>query len=303
MKRREDMAMKVRTSLYLMKEAFVSLKRNALMSFASISTVAVSLLVLGAFGILGINMGYMVSALESKVEVTAYMKDDVSADALKQMEAKLHTVNGVSEVTFVPKSEALTRFRERLGDQASMLEALDDQNPLPNSFEIKVDNPESVKPTAEAIEKMAGVETVKYGSEIVDQLFQMTKILRILGLVLLGFLVFATLFIISNTIRLTVFARRKEIGIMKYVGATNAFIRLPFLMEGMILGSVGAGIAAVALYYAYAALLYEVHQVFAFLYLVPLYPFLYIIGGALAIIGMLIGAIGSAISLSRYMDV
>lgn len=295
--------MKVRTSLYLMKEAFVSLKRNALMSFASISTVAVSLLVLGAFGILGINMGYMVSALESKVEVTAYMKDDVSADALKQMEAKLHTVNGVSEVTFVPKSEALTRFRERLGDQASMLEALDDQNPLPNSFEIKVDNPESVKPTAEAIEKMAGVETVKYGSEIVDQLFQMTKILRILGLVLLGFLVFATLFIISNTIRLTVFARRKEIGIMKYVGATNAFIRLPFLMEGMILGSVGAGIAAVALYYAYAALLYEVHQVLAFLYLVPLYPFLYIIGGALAIIGMLIGAIGSAISLSRYMDV
>lgn len=295
--------MKVRTSLYLMKEAFVSLKRNALMSFASISTVAVSLLVLGAFGILGINMGYMVSALESKVEVTAYMKDGVSADALKQMEAKLHTVNGVSEVTFVPKSEALTRFRERLGDQASMLEALDDQNPLPNSFEIKVDNPESVKPTAEAIEKMAGVETVKYGSEIVDQLFQMTKILRILGLVLLGFLVFATLFIISNTIRLTVFARRKEIGIMKYVGATNAFIRLPFLMEGMILGSVGAGIAAVALYYAYAALLYEVHQVLAFLYLVPLYPFLYIIGGALAIIGMLIGAIGSAISLSRYMDV
>ncbi len=295
--------MKVRTSLYLMKEAFVSLKRNALMSFASISTVAVSLLVLGAFGILGVNMGYMVSALESKVEVTAYMKDDVNADALKQAEANIRAVSGVSEVTFVTKAEALSRFRERLGDQASMLEALDDQNPLPNSFEIKVDNPELVKPTAEAIENMAGVETVKYGSEIVDQLFQMTKILRILGVVLLGFLVFATLFIISNTIRLTVFARRKEIGIMKYVGATNAFIRLPFLLEGMILGSIGAGISAVALYYAYAALLYEVHQVLAFLYLVPLHPFLYIIGGALVIIGTLIGAIGSAISLSRYMDV
>lgn len=295
--------MKVRTSLYLMKEAFVSLKRNALMSFASISTVAVSLLVLGAFGILGVNMGYMVSALESKVEVTAYMKDDVSADALKQAEANIRSVNGVSEVTFVTKAEALTRFRERLGDQAEMLEALDDQNPLPNSFEIKVDSPEFVKPTAEAIEKMAGVETVKYGSEIVDQLFQITKILRILGLILLGFLVFATLFIISNTIRLTVFARRKEIGIMKYVGATNAFIRLPFLLEGMILGSIGATIAAVALYYAYAALLYEVHQVLAFLYLIPIHPFLYIIGGALIIIGTLIGAIGSAISLSRYMDV
>lgn len=295
--------MKVRTSLYLMKEAFVSLKRNALMSFASISTVAVSLLVLGAFGILGVNMGYMVSALESKVEVTAYMKDDVSADALKQAEANIRSVNGVSEVTFVTKAEALTRFRERLGDQAAMLEALDDQNPLPNSFEIKVDSPEFVKPTAEAIEKMAGVETVKYGSEIVDQLFQITKILRILGLILLGFLVFATLFIISNTIRLTVFARRKEIGIMKYVGATNAFIRLPFLLEGMILGSIGATIAAVALYYAYAALLYEVHQVLAFLYLIPIHPFLYIIGGALIIIGTLIGAIGSVISLSRYMDV
>ena len=167
----------------------------------------------------------------------------------------------------------------------------------------KVDKPEFVKPTAEAVEKMTGVETVKYGSEIVDQLFQMTRMLRILGLVLLGFLVFATLFIISNTIRLTVFARRKEIGIMKYVGATNAFIRLPFLLEGMILGLIGASISAAALYYAYAALLYEVHQVLAFLYLVPLNPFLFIIGGILIIIGTLIGAIGSAISLSRYMDV
>lgn len=295
--------MKIRTSLYLMKEAFVSLKRNALMSFASISTVAVSLLVLGAFGILGINLGYMVSALETQVEVTAYMKDEVQADALKQAEAKIRAIDGVSEVTFVTKAEALSKFRERLGDQAAMLEALDEQNPLPNAFEIKVDKPEFVKPTAEAVEKMTGVETVKYGSEIVDQLFQMTRMLRILGLVLLGFLVFATLFIISNTIRLTVFARRKEIGIMKYVGATNAFIRLPFLLEGMILGLIGASISAVALYYAYAALLYEVHQVLAFLYLVPLNPFLFIIGGILIIIGTLIGAIGSAISLSRYMDV
>ncbi len=295
--------MKIRTSLYLMKEAFVSLKRNALMSFASISTVAVSLLVLGAFGILGLNMGYMVSALETQVEVTAYMKDDVGGDALRQMEAKLKGIDGVTEVTFVTKAEALDRFRNRLGEQASMLEALDEQNPLPNAFEIKVDRPELVKPTAEKVEKMTGVETVKYGREVVDQLFQMTKMLRLLGLVLLGFLVFATLFIISNTIRLTVFARRKEIGIMKYVGATNAFIRTPFLLEGMILGLIGGSIAAAALYYAYAALLFEVHQVLSFLYLVPLYPFLFIIGGILIIIGTLIGAIGSAISLSRYMNV
>lgn len=295
--------MKIRTSLYLMKEAFVSLKRNALMSFASISTVAVSLLVLGAFGILGLNMGYMVSALETQVEVTAYMKDDVGGDALRQMEAKLKEIDGVTEVTFVTKAEALDRFRNRLGEQASMLEALDEQNPLPNSFELKVDRPELVKPTAEKVEKMTGVETVKYGREVVDQLFQMTKMLRLLGLVLLGFLVFATLFIISNTIRLTVFARRKEIGIMKYVGATNAFIRTPFLLEGMILGLIGGSIAAAALYYAYAALLFEVHQVLSFLYLVPLYPFLFIIGGILIIIGTFIGAIGSAISLSRYMNV
>lgn len=295
--------MKIRTSLYLMKEAFVSLKRNALMSFASISTVAVSLLVLGAFGILGLNMGYMVSALETQVEVTAYMKDDVNADALKQIENRLKNIDGVTDVAFVTKAEALERFRNRLGEQASMLEALDEQNPLPNSFEIKVDRPELVKPTAEAVEKMTGVETVKYGREVVDQLFQMTKMLRILGLVLLGFLVFATLFIISNTIRLTVFARRKEIGIMKYVGATNAFIRTPFLLEGMILGLIGGSIASVALYYAYAALLFEVHQVLSFLYLVPIYPFLFIIGGILIIIGTLIGAIGSAISLSRYMNV
>ncbi|MBO5244779.1 MAG: permease-like cell division protein FtsX [Selenomonadales bacterium] len=295
--------MKIRTIFYLMKEAFVSLKRNALMSFASISTVAISFLILGAFGILGVNMGYMVSALETQVEVTAYMQDEVQAEALTAAEAQIRAVNGVSEVTFVTKAEALERFRERLGEQASMLEALDDQNPLPNSFEIKVSDPEYVKTVAETIGQMQGVESVKYGREIVDKLFQMTKMLRIVGIVLLGFLVFATLFIISNTIRLTVFARRKEIGIMKYVGATNAFIRLPFLLEGMILGLIGSSLAAGALYYAYAALLYEAHQMLAFLYLVPHDPFIFIIGGILIVSGTLIGAIGSAISLSRYMDV
>ena len=148
-----------------------------------------------------------------------------------------------------------------------------------------------------------GVESTHYGQDIIEQLFKIANVIRWGGVVLIVFLAFATLFIISNTIRLTVFARRKEIGIMKYVGATNWFIRWPFLLEGLLLGFIGGLIADIALFQFYEFVTVSIHESLAFLPLVSFFPFMYQLAGGLLVISMIIGAIGSTISLKRYMKV
>ena len=244
------------------------------MSFASISTVAVSLLVLGMFLLIFLNTNNLAQYLESQVQVSVYMQDNASAEELKAVEAKLKKMPGVVKVTPVSKQQALARFKERLGDQEQLLNSLGKDNPFPNSFEVQVDNPERIKVITPSIGQLPKVETAKFGQEVVEHLFSLTKILRFGGIVLVIFLAMATLFIISNTIRLTVFARRKEVVIMKYVGATDWFIRWPFLLEGMTLGFFGAVIASVCINSLYAGLLERIHATLAFLPLLPTTPFL-----------------------------
>ncbi len=295
--------MKVRTLEYFIREAFSSLKHNGLMSIASVSTVALSLLILGMFLIMVLNLNHMASTLESQVQISVYLQDNLKDQEIREIGTRITKLPGVVQVTFVDKNQALTRFKQRLGEQQGLLAALGDTNPLPNAFEVKVDKPERVKPVAQAVGQLKGVENARFGQEIIEQLFTLTKMIRLIGLALIVFLALAALFIISNTIRITVFARRKEIGIMKYVGATDAFIRWPFLIEGMILGSVGALIAVFLLIEAYTVLTTQVYQKLLFLPLIPKYPFLTYVSILLVVAGTVIGALGSTISLRRFMKV
>ena len=295
--------MKIRTFEYFIKEAVGSLKRNRLMSLASVSTVALSLLILGMFLVMVINLNNMASNLESQVQISVYLNEGLSDMEIREVGTRITKLAGVNQVIFINKEEALNRFKQRLGEQQSILKALDGNNPLPNAFEVKMDKPEGVKPVAQAIAQFKGVENAKFGQEVVEQLFALTKMVRIFGVVLIGFLALAALFIISNTIRLTVFARRKEIGIMKYVGATDWFIRWPFLIEGMILGFGGALVAVVLLNQLYGALIQQVYESLAFLPLIPQYPFITTISIVLMLVGTLIGALGSNISLRKFMQV
>lgn len=295
--------MKIRTIEYFVKEAVSSLRRNALMSVASVSTVALSLLILGMFLILVLNLNHMASTLESQVQITVYLQDNMSDRDMREIGTRITKMPGVNQVLFVDKEEALTRFRERLGQQQGLLTALGDTNPLPNAFEVKVEKPEQVKPTAQAISQLKGVENAKFGQEVIEQLFQLTRMLRLFGLILIIFLALAALFIIANTIRITVFARRKEIGIMKYVGATDWFIRWPFMIEGMVLGFGGALAAVLILSQTYSTLTNKVYESLAFLPLIPQYPFLNHISVVLLVTGTGIGALGSTISLRRFMRV
>ena len=291
------------TKEYFVKETYKSIRRNGFMSFASISTVAVSLLVLGMFLMIFLNTNNLAQYLESQVQVSVYMQDSATDKELAAVKEKLTKMPGVVKVTQVSKQQALERFKKRLGDQEQLLNSLGKDNPFPNSFEVQVDSPERIKVLTPQLSQLPKVETAKFGQEVVEHLFQLTKILRFGGILLVVFLAMATLFIISNTIRLTVFARRKEVIIMKYVGATDWFIRWPFLLEGMTLGFFGAVVAFILINSIYSGLLERIHATLAFLPLLPTSPLLLYVDLFLLVAGTGIGALGSYISLRKFLRV
>lgn len=295
--------MKISTAEYFITESLNSIRRNGLMSLASLMTVALSLLILGVFIILVMNLNHMASVLESQVQVTVYLQDSLKEVEVREIGTRITKLPGVTRVNFIAKEEALNRFKQRLGEQQGLLAELGEANPLPNSFEVKLDRPDRVKPVALAIAQLKGVEAARYGQEVVEQLFSLTRMVRIFGMVLILFLGLAALFIIVNTIRLTVFARRREIGIMKYVGATDWFIRWPFIIEGVLLGFLGACIAILPLTQFYSMLTGQVYESLAFLPLLPKYPFMGYVNTFLLCAGIGIGALGSVISVKKFLKV
>ncbi len=303
MKKEEESCMKIRTFGYFFREALTSMRRNGLMTLASISTVTLSLFILGVFLCGVVNLNNMASTLESQVEISIYLKDNLTAQQISNVEKKLKALPDIKQIQFVNKETAMERFKERLGEQQTLVNALNGANPLPNSFEIVFATPEAVKQTAKVVHTYPEVESAHFGQDVIEQLFQIAQIIRIGGIVLILFLAGATLFIISNTIRLTVFARRKEIAIMKYVGATDGFIRWPFLMEGVLLGICGATIASLCVWQFYLFIIIKVQDSLAFLPIVPMLPFIYQLVGVLFAVGIFVGAVGSTISIRQYMKV
>lgn len=295
--------MKISTSEYFIKEVYLSFRRNGWMALASVGTVMLSLFILGFFALVVLNLNKMADTLESQVQISVYLKADVEKGGTDAIEKELKQLNGVQSIKFIPKEQAIEKFREQLGDQQFLLDALDGTNPLPDSFALTASSPELVRDLARQAESIEGVESVSYSQDIVDHLFGLTHLIRLTGAAVIVLLFGAAIFIISNTIRLTVFARRKEIAIMKYVGATDWFIRWPFLLEGIVLGFAGGGIASLLLYAVYINITNEIYQVMAFFPLIPVHPSMDYAAAALTVCGMLIGAAGSALSLKRYLKV
>lgn len=301
MKLREDMVMKLSTFEYFLHETFLSLKRNSWMTFASIGTVAVALFVFGMFLTIVMNTNRMADSLESQVEISVYLKDGLSESKIEDIGDKLREMQGLESVEYISKEKAIDDFKERLGEQSYILTALGSDNPLPNAYKVKARVPSLVATAAKVIRQFDGVEEARYGQDVIQHLFDITRLARIIGISIMAVLVGATLFIIYNTIRLTVFARRREVAIMKYVGATDWFIRWPFIMEGIFLGAVGGLIAAVFLRIAYRFVAKSIVDTLTFFPLIPESPFMYIIGLVVIISGIFMGALGSTLSLKRFL--
>ncbi len=297
------MAMKIRTGEYFVQEVFRSLRRNNWMTFAAVGTVAVSLFILGVFLILALNMNRAASLLESQVQISVYIKNDLKEAEEEALGEKIRALQGIESAKYVDRAEAKKRLTERLGDQKYLLDALGEKNPLPNSYEVTVRQPDMVETAAKQIERMDGVEAAKYGQDVVEHLFDITRLVRLFGVLLILLLGSATIFIIANTIRLTVFARRREIAIMKYVGATDEFIRWPFVLEGIVLGCIGGVISAFVLRSFYAGVAHKVYDTLAFFPLIPQSPFMNYVSIVIVLLGMGIGAMGAWVSLKRFLKV
>lgn len=295
--------MKLSTSEYFIKEVYTSFKRNIWMTLASIFTVVLSLFILGFFSIVILNLNKMADTLESQVQISVYLKDDLSQEEIDETKENLSKIEGLQDIKFTTREEAMENFKKRLGDQQFLLDALDDTNPLPDSFSLTVTSPQQVKTIADTAAALDSVESASYSQDVINHLFNLTHLIRLIGVALIILLTGAAIFIISNTIRLTVFARRKEIAIMKYVGATDWFIRWPFLLEGICLGFIGGGLATIFLYIVYNQVTQEIYEAMAFFPLIPQHPFINYISLAILVAGIIIGALGSTISLKRFLKV
>jgi cell division transport system permease protein len=295
--------MKFRNVAYYVKEATTGIWRNRLMSLASVIVVVLTLLILGAFILINLNIQAITEEIKNQVEIVAYLLDEADTVHLR---SELLALDGVQQVTYVSKEQALERLRERLGDQAGITEGLE-RNPLPASFEIRPQDAEQTAALAEKIARLSGVESVDYGQEIVDQLLSFSRGIQIFGYTVITFLGVVSLFLIANTIKLTVYSRRRQIGIMKYVGATDWFIRWPFILEGIFLGLLGALFTYLLLFYGYTLLYFRsstwLYQNFLSVQLVvpevagrELLKLLFLMGAG-------IGAVGSAVSVRRFLKV
>ena len=288
---------------YFWGETFRSLFRNRFMAIASVLTVTLSMFILGVFLSAVLNINHMASYLENQVEMTVYLKDGLTTDQVMGIGKYLKAQPGMKEIKFTNTDQAMKDFRERMGDQQGLLDAING-NPLPASYQMSFQTPEQLKTAAEVVAKYQGVETVQYGKDIIEQLYKVAQVIRLSGIVLIIFLAGAELFIISNTIRLTVFARRREIQIMKYVGASNGFIRWPFLFEGMVIGFLGSGFASLILWEGYKTVVSEMAAAgLIFIPMIPLWPFMGYTTLIILAAGIVIGVMGSAISLRKYMKV
>lgn len=279
------------------------MKRNGWLNMAAAGTTAVSLLVLGFAVLLVVNTNHIADTVESNVEIMAYLDREQSRDDWKNLRQEIEMTPGVKEVQFISKDEALNSLAGQFGRKTRLKESLGGNNPLPDAFKIRTAKPQQVARVAAAIEKLPGVDQVRYGQGVVEKMFRLTYWVRLITMVFMALLAACAVFLIATTIRLTMFARRREINIMKYVGATDWFVRWPFLLEGMFLGAAGALVAILVLYLTYTAMVDKLQATLPFLPLVrDPRVLLRIVEGMLGA-GIGLGVIGSFISVHRYLRV
>ncbi|MDP4180138.1 MAG: permease-like cell division protein FtsX [Bacillota bacterium] len=297
--------MKIRTTKYIIKDGIINAYRNKLMSLASIIIVTASLLVFGIFLLISVNIKYKIDdVMQKQLQIEVYCDSKLDETQVDSLEVQIQKNQYVSDVRKVTKEEALERCKKLLEENGKILEGYD-QSFLPESFIIKIKDPEHIKSVVEDFKKLQGVDDVGFLEDNVVELSSISYWTRIISILILIILLSVSIFIISNTIKLTVFARRREINIMKYIGATDLFIRLPFIVEGIIIGFIGAVISFVITYYFYTTIEGQVSkgivgENFNFIDINSIV--LYVIGSYF-IIGTMVGGIGSGISIRKYLHV
>ena len=288
--------------------------RNFSTALGSIVTIFLSLLIIGVFLIGGVVVDNIVKSVESKVSITAYIADDAEDADIQSLQNYIEGLDGVASVSFTTKEQALENFTNSMSSNPEIVEQLDGQNPLPASIDVELSEAQEVQGIAdqiEANETFAKIcddpddpgESLKYGQKTVEKLFALTNYIRYVGMALIVLLIFIAFVFINNTIRLSILARRKEIAIMRLVGASNNFIRGPFSMEGALHAVIGAALAIGCLQLLRTFALPRVQSALPWLPIDvagSIYALIFLV---LLAAGLLIGLIGSALAMRRYLKV
>lgn len=296
--------MKINTISYFIKDAFKSLKRNTTISFASIITVLITFFVLGVFSIIASNVNNTIENVQSKIEAKVFLKDDIKLIDQREIEIKLREVEGVEEVTYLSKEDEYKNLKEKMGEKQGLLSGYTfEKNPCQASFSVKLKEPEYISNVSKEIKNFEGVESISDQQESVDKIVAVTKGLKFVGYILFVILVGVSIFLIMNTTKLTVYSRRREVGIMKFVGATDWFIRWPFVIEGMVIGLTGSLLACVSIFFSYKYLFQWFSHQIAFINIMEPMSILSLILVKFIVGGILVGGFASMIALRKFLVV
>lgn len=288
------------------RDAFVSVIRNLSLSIASITSITITLLVVAISIILTYNVNNFAKQVERDVTIVAFLKNDVTDEEIETIKIELNKIESVANFNFKYKediAEEMSKASETFKN--IMQNYTDEENPLQDTILVKATSLEKVKDVALKIEKLSGVSTVKYGEGMIDQLIKVFDYVRQISIGVVVALIVVTAFLISNTIKIAIFARKREIEIMRLVGASNLNIKIPFVLEGLILGVLGATIPIIATIYGYVTLYENFNgQVLSpFVKLVQPQPFIYSVSLILLVIGILVGMFGSWNAVRRHLKI
>ena len=288
---------------YLLREGFKNLWKNRTMSIASIGVLIACLLLTGCATLVSVNLTSIMASIEGNNSISIYLEDGLPALSAIQVGDQIRDIENINSCTFVPKDDALAEMIESLGEDGVILEGLDgDDNFLPDAYTISMHDLNLYDDTIAQIKAIEGVDHFTDYSDIAGKLASIDFVVRVASLAIILVLAIVSLFIISNTVKVTMFSRRTEISIMKSVGATNGFVRIPFIVEGMIIGLISGGISAAVLYTTYDWVVMQLYSIVPFLTAVDIDPYVINIFVAYAVVGALFGLFGGGISIGKYLN-
>ncbi len=288
---------------YFFKEGISGIRLHGLMSFAAVTVIAACLLIISTFALVAYNIDVLIDGLASQNEIAVFVDEALSREEAQALADSLASVPNVSSVTFIPKEEAFENYLDMLGEDAYVMEDLREDNPLRDEYRVVMTDVARHDETVEAIKEVTGVAATNSEKEISDRLIQMKNIVNAVSYALMALLGAVSVFIISNTVRLAMFARREEISIMKMVGATDGFIRAPFVIEGAVLGLLSGVFAFLAEWGVYdyiATKLVESSGIF------DMVAFAAVWKGLLPVmigVGVVIGILGSVLTIRKFLKV
>ena len=302
--RREAMALRANDFRYFISQACRSFVRNGLMSITSIFTVLCCMLILGLFLIISINVNYIANQIQDQCQIQAFIDEKTSDSQLSLIKTQLEALDNVSSAELFTKEDSLEYMREMFAENADALDGLEDDNPFRDSYKISLKDLSLATQTIEQIKTVTGVADVENKQAMMDNVLNVTNTIKHLSFWIMLILGLVSIFIISNTIKLALYARRKEINVMKFVGATNWFIRWPFVFEGIIIGIIGAVIAFALISWGYVIALGWVSGFNLDMFSFKTYGDIWwILLSCFIGIGAFIGAAGSGISIRKHLDV